>query len=253
MNAKRWSITGVAGSWVMTPKTEQLADIVCIAFDFDGTLVDSNSIKYDAFFEVLGDVPHAFPFLEDLLKHSYTETRHTVFAKVANHLLPNEADKAAALAKQYVQDYSVVTERRVAASPEISGAEAMLERLHVKGYTLAVVSATPAPSLTKTIEKRGWRNKFSYVYGAPASKADNLRDLSQSLAILPQQMIMVGDRKNDLQGAEAIKCPFIGLIRPDSDFNFTPQYAIQHLDDLDAMIEHISAETHHEPIKLQNL
>ena len=231
----------------MAAKEAPQAGIVCIAFDFDGTLVDSNAIKHDAFFEVLRDKPDIRPFLEALLEHSYTETRHTIFAKIARHLSPGDARIADDLAMQYVQRYSAVTEQRVAESAEIPGAGAMLERLRAKGYTLALVSATPTVPLAAIIEKRGWRNKFSHVYGAPASKADNLNALSNALGIHPRQMVMVGDRTNDLQGADATACWFIGLLRPDSDFTATPRRAIRNLDELDAVIEQISAEMHTDP------
>jgi len=212
-------------------------DIVCVAFDFDGTLVDSNAIKRDAFFEVLRGFPDALKLLDDLLKADPAQTRQTIFSKIAHHLHPHPPEKAAQWAAQYIDKYGEMTETMVAASPEIPGAVAEMDRLSGLGYKLALVSATPTQALNAILERRGWANKFCAVYGAPSTKAQNLHTLSKSLDISARQIVMVGDRDNDFKGAAEFGCRFIGLIRPDSDFKATPHYAVNHLAELNATIQ----------------
>lgn len=63
-----------------------------IAFDFDGTIVDSNSIKRSAFYEVVADIPGAALALDRILISPESGDRHDVFHALDALLRPTNID-----------------------------------------------------------------------------------------------------------------------------------------------------------------
>ena len=51
----------------------------CIVFDFDGTLVNSNSIKRDTFFEIAAQVSDSEHIMEEVLHRSAGKDRYWIF------------------------------------------------------------------------------------------------------------------------------------------------------------------------------
>ena len=52
----------------------------CVVFDFDGTLVQSNEIKRQAFYEVVKNIADAKPLMDEILRFPKSGTRFEVFA-----------------------------------------------------------------------------------------------------------------------------------------------------------------------------
>lgn len=207
-----------------------------IVFDFDGTLVDSNDIKRQAFYELLPKDTRFASILDKILETNYTATRQEILS-LAMELYHSEPNVARAHAQDCIHRYGEITTRMVAKCPQIEGAEDVLEALFQCGYSLALNSGTPKDVLVEIAHIRGWTHWFTHILGAPQSKRENTAFLVERMDIPSSAVVMVGDRETDREGAKEANCHFIGLLRPDSDFKSKPRRSVTSLDMLQNFIE----------------
>jgi phosphoglycolate phosphatase-like HAD superfamily hydrolase len=86
-------------------------------------------------------------------------------------------------------------------------------RVHV-----AIVSDTPQDALRRVVRARPWAEQVGQVLGRPGSKPDHLRRILARLDIVPDVLVMVGDRESDRAAAEAVGARFVGIrARADAD------------------------------------
>ena len=157
--------------------------IQCVAFDFDGTLVDSNEIKRRSFFEVVAEHDPDGAIATEVLDEIRPGDRYAVTREMARILskrgmIPADADRAA-LACAWAEDYGRRCEEAVSRCPEIPGAEAALAWLDGRGIPRYINSATPEASLRRTVERRFMSPGFQLVLGGPASKVANLERIRE--------------------------------------------------------------------------
>jgi phosphoglycolate phosphatase len=188
--------------------------IRCVAFDFDGTLADSNRIKRDAWYEVFHRTGYSNTEISALLAALPTADRFELIKEGLSRLassgrLPT-GDTRGRLAVELAQSYNDICEIGQATCPEMPGAAAMLAALADR-LPLYVNSATPEEPLRRVIGRRGWEHYFRGVHGRPREKAEILRDIIARERILPTEIAMVGDGPADIQGAQEVGCPFFAV------------------------------------------
>jgi len=201
--------------------------IRCVAFDFDGTLVDSNHIKRDAFHAVAATIPDGSQIMQDILSTSSPGDRYAVFDRFVDVIGLPAAHKLP-LARQYGEYCEV----RIAACPNTPGATAAMQELHAQHVLLFVNSATPEHVLRPIVQGRNFNSLLTGVFGGPASKADNLRRILSMTEMRPRELVVVGDGANDHEAAEEIGCHFVpvfdapeeavGLMPPLTDLALLP-------------------------------
>ena len=181
-----------------------------VVFDFDGTLVRSNQIKRDSFYEVVAGVPGAAAILGNLFASDFRGDRFAVFGEVARRLGPDgmagvrEPDALAA-------SYGRLCRERIAAAPEVPGAEAALTRLAAAGARLFLISATPQSALSEVVADRGLARFFDLVLGAPTGKPAHLRRVIEACGIDAADIVMVGDGRDDQAAAAEVGCRFVAV------------------------------------------
>ena len=222
--------------------------IKCVAFDFDGTLVDSNGIKREAFFEitlpwdasgeVVTEVYERWP-----LADRYEKTRKIAKGLINRKLLPEDSS-VESWGARLANDYTVHVESAITSGAEMPGASQALTELSEMGLYLFVNSATPIGPLRRLLELRHWAHFFRAVYGAEASKADNLRSIAQESDVGMNEIAHVGDQPDDLRGAELCNCHFVamaaGNVRPEIR---KASLLVEDLRELPALIKRISQES----------
>ena len=127
--------------------------------------------------------------------------------------------------------FSALVVDRVVASPMVAGAGEFLDS-HRESHRLFVVSGTPESELGLILERRGMRGYFDAWYGAPVSKADNVRTLLEVHGLAPDRCLMFGDALADLEGAAANGVPFLGRVAPGDRNIFPPGITV--FDDFEA-------------------
>jgi phosphoglycolate phosphatase len=222
--------------------------IKCVAFDFDGTLVDSNDLKRETFFktahpwdasgEVVAEVFERWP-----LADRYEKTHKIAEGLINRKLLPEDSS-VESWGTRLANDYTAQVESAITNGAEMPGASQALTKLSEMGVLLFVNSATPIRPLQRLLELLHWAHFFRAVYGAEASKADNLRSIAQESDAAMNEIVHVGDQPDDLRGAEQCNCHFVAMAAG----NVVPAIRnapllVEDLRDLPTLFNRISQET----------
>lgn len=197
--------------------------IRCVVFDFDGTLVDSNYIKRQAFFEVAGAFSNGVAAMESILQVAGDRDRYWVFDAFARDL-PGTVD-----ASELAERYTLICQERIAVAPEVVGAKASLKSLRSAGKQLFVNSATPAGPLAAVVRLRRLGSLFEGIYGSPATKQENLAAIRAQYGYAPENMLVVGDGESDRFSAETMGCHFIAVENNDNNFTQKPPSSIPNM------------------------
>ena len=194
--------------------------IKCVVFDFDGTLVDSNEIKRETFFAiahpwdpsgmVVAEVFELWPAAD-----RYEKTYKIAEELISRNLLPR-GSSVNKWASRLVSEYTLQCESAIGSCAEIPGANQLFGELTDQGYLLFVNSATPEEPLRQLLKLRNWNHFFQAVYGAEASKAENLKTISSTTGAARGEIVHIGDQQDDLQAAEQFGCHFIAMAAPNS-------------------------------------
>jgi len=181
--------------------------IKVIVFDFDGTIVDSNQLKYDAFFDI-------FPqdeLWQGIVKEVLGEFRERTRGFIVDRILRDYERKGSSIAEDlqeqsalYVKKYGEAVESGAILCKEIPGAIKTLEALAVN-YSLYINSTTQIDSLEKIVRERSLDSYFKGIYGAPESKNSNLTTIFSLERVSAREVLVVGDGYSDLESAGLIE------------------------------------------------
>jgi phosphoglycolate phosphatase-like HAD superfamily hydrolase len=189
--------------------------IKVIVFDFDGTLVDSNRFKHEAFFEVFpADEQHA-QTVRDVLADMKEQSRFVILAEVLQRLGQDQGPGLDDRVRELAGRYNDIVLDGAKNCPEMPGAEAMLKSLS-RHYRLYLSSMTPHEELKEIVHFRNWNGYFEDTYGYPHQKAATIAHIMGHEDIGPRQVVVVGDGNSDRQSAEANACFFVP-VSPDFD------------------------------------
>ncbi len=183
-----------------------------ILFDLDGTLTDPKegickSVQYalQAFGIEEPDIDKLTPFIGPPLKNSFMEFYG---------LSDEQAETAVA---KYRERFGVtgLYENKVYA-----GIPQMLANLQKKGYQMAIASSKPTVYVRRILEHFLLDSYFDVIMGSEldgrrVNKDEVIRDTLVELfgeePVCHAQVVMVGDRKFDVEGAKALGMDCIGV------------------------------------------
>ena len=177
-----------------------------LVFDFDGTLVDSNPIKWRAFescFAGAGD--RRAEILAYCRGHHHTP-RSVKFRHVYESILG--LPYTPAVADDLESRFAALTTDRIIAAPERPGTTAFVAGAR-RGHFTALLSSTPHDTLCHIVEARGWRGWFDDVRGAPVDKAAWIAALRAARDLAPGDVVFFGDTPED--AAAAAGCTFVAV------------------------------------------
>jgi phosphoglycolate phosphatase len=185
-----------------------LARARVLIFDFDGTLVASNDIKWRAFEAVFQPFPDALPAIVEYCRGNNHTVRGAKFRHVYEHILrrPYTPEIDAGLHREFER----LTTAAIIASPEVPGAERFLASLRGR-KTVGVLSSTPHDVLLRILDARGWRHYFDVVQGAPIDKAAWLSGYQRAHGFYLEDAAFFGDTAEDRAAAQHAGWPFVGV------------------------------------------
>lgn len=180
----------------MTRTTTDTAELVI--FDLDGTLTDSAAGIVASFRHALGHVGAPVP-AGDLAQRLVGPPMHHTLAGMG---LGEHTD---AVIAAYRADY---TSRGWLMNTLFDGVAALLADLRAAGVRLAVATSKAEPTARRILAHFGLDGHFEVIAGASvdgtrAAKSDVLAHALAQLAPLPERVLMVGDRRHDVDGAAA--------------------------------------------------
>ena len=181
-----------------------------IFFDLDGTLTDSkegilNSLRYA--FDKLGE---PVPPESTLIKFIGPPLQDS-FAGFCGF----SAERAAEAIAAFRERYEPIGKFENMAAP---GMADLCARLKARGYVLALASSKPERLCQSICEKFRFAPSLAVVAGSPPvgdwAKADVIREAMRRLHLTEEQrgeILMVGDRKYDVEGAKACGISCVGV------------------------------------------
>ena len=213
--------------------------IKCVAFDFDGTLVDSNHIKQHAFYDAVAHLPGAEAVIAAVLRDAPGD-RYQIFERfTADWNRQARSGSTAVQASSLSEAYTRHCEDAIASSSEFPGAAQLLSSLNASGVSTALVSATPSAPLEALIIRKQWRDRFAHIIGGATDKAFGLRELARREGVQATALVMIGDRQVDQDGATAVGCAFIGVRRADNDFTVQPRLMVDDLTEVTGLLDRL--------------
>lgn len=209
-----------------------------VVFDFDGTLVDSNSVKEACLQATLAGIPGGAAALASARANG--GNRYRVFAEVAKLVRSDEdEEQVAAFGRELAARYSRCCARGIIAAPERRRARQALAILKRRGLRIWINSATPARHLPELLHRRDLARFCDGALGGPRSKLDNLRHILARERVTPRQMMMVGDGPDDCEAAHELGTWFVAITAEDRIG--TPQrFAMRDLSGLVALIDRLA-------------
>lgn len=178
-------------------------------FDFDGTIVDSNAIKKQAFFDIASEYPGGFEAMEMSYNQKIGD-RVDIWNRWYSYTgMKDGSDLGLA------QKYTEVVDEAVIKAHEIPGAVKFIKMLRANGRRVFVSSATPEKNLKEIISKRGWSMMFEDIFGRPKTKVQTLNTHILDATTLPTDVCIIGDGKDDQASALVTGCNFIKVLNND--------------------------------------
>ena len=202
--------------------------IKCIMFDFDGTLVDSNEIKREAFFTVSDHLSSSQKIMFEILNMTDLGDRYDIFNRYSKRL--NEEFKFLIDEDFLVEKYSAICEENVSLAESILGFDSLLNYLKKTDIKVIISSSTPTITLKKIIINRKIDHFFDHIYGSPESKVEHIKKVIKDYNINPKEILYVGDSEVDMQASVISGSFFIGVGNDYSRFLSDQHQLVNNLD-----------------------
>jgi phosphoglycolate phosphatase-like HAD superfamily hydrolase len=182
--------------------------IKVIVFDFDGTLIDSNRLKYDAYFELFPEDEWHVQTVREVLSEMFEESRFVILEEILSRLGDNAGMDLKQKSRELADRYNDIVLAGAKACPEKPGAHKLLQAL-AETYTLYVSSTTPESALVEIIHFRKWGQYFQGIFGYPREKSKTLQRIIEREKVKSSEVLIVGDGESDRKSAVDNGCPFI--------------------------------------------
>ncbi|ENK2094661.1 phosphoglycolate phosphatase [Vibrio vulnificus] len=191
-------------------------EIKLIAFDLDGTLLDSVpdlAVAADQATRAVG-----FPGVTELQVRDYVGNGADILIGRALSqsltISPELSDELRTEARELFDDFYQQTGHKL--SHLYPTVKETLKALHQAGFTLALVTNKPSKFVPDVLQQHGIADYFVDVLGGdsfPEKKPNPiaLNWLMEKHQIQPTEMLMVGDSKNDILAAKNAGCASFGL------------------------------------------
>lgn len=196
--------------------------IKIIVFDFDGTLVDSNRLKHDAFFEVFPADEHHARTVQRVLSEMNEQSRFVILEVILQRLGLKKGAGLGRKVKELADRYNEIVISGAKNCPEMPAAETVLKSLS-RRYHLYLSSMTPDKELKEIVRFRNWSGYFEDIYGYPHQKSATIQQIMERENARPGQVVVVGDGNSDRQSADANACCFVQV---------TPDFNLKDLDSI---------------------
>ena len=172
--------------------------------DFDGVLVDSNSIKTEAFFELAMKFfsTHAAKALVDNHQQNPGGSRFTKLAWLLSNYRPIQPNLNQS---ELEWEFSRLVLEKIKAANRTPGLASLLRDSR---YVSHILSAAPSIEITDLVQSFGWEDSFeSRIHGSPETKVEHLNRLGKLVSL--ENSIFVGDASTDFEVARQFGMPFV--------------------------------------------
>jgi phosphoglycolate phosphatase len=222
----------------MTDRPSPDRRVRAVAFDLDGTLIDSRADLAAAVNYVLRTL--TLPELPPATLYRYVgEGARTLIERAVG---PAHQERVTEALRAFLAYYG---DHLLDATQAYPGIADMLTNLGERGVVLSVLSNKPVAMSRAIVEGLGLGSHFVDVLGGdslPTRKPDpaGLEMLRARTATSQERMLLVGDSGIDVRTARAAHVPFVGVtwgLTPDSLLAAAPDQLIDHPAELVALVD----------------
>jgi len=179
--------------------------IEIVAFDFDGTIIDSNLAKAVCFEKVFARFgPEAGHEAFSFHMSNLGQSREEKIRMIGQQLDLGLGDKEVRL---LCDDFAMRVVGEVKRCPLVKGFREALMSIDGQ-FPLFIVSATPEKELRGIVAEIGLRSHFEEVIGHPTPKDAALLSIAENHNVSPNRVLLVGDSENDLVAARCAGTEF---------------------------------------------
>lgn len=196
-----------------------------ILFDFDGTLVKSNELKTNAFYEITKHIKGSADLLDDLFANQPHLDRSGLLTKVSDLSDQNTA-------RDLIDQYTQWVDNAMKSVEKVAGSVEFLEEMTKKNIPMAVCSATPEAHIERAVQYAGIDQYFTDILGGPHSKSDGARAILEKWSLTTDDIVFIGDTENDRSAAEKLNCRFIAIEGSFNNFTKEPEESVASYRDL---------------------
>ncbi len=213
-----------------------------IVFDWDGTLMDSES-RIVACMQAAVEDAGAEPISNEAVKGIIG----LELGKAVQTLYPEgDAEFVQKMVDRYRHHYIVQDKTP---SPLFEGVEATLQQLHDRGLLLAVATGKGRRGLDKVLDETGLRPLFHTTRCADEAFSkphpDMLEQILAEMGVEPQAALMIGDTSFDLQMAQSAKVDAVavsfGVQHCDNLLQYKPLLCVDSIPDLLQWLDEVNA------------
>lgn len=196
-----------------------------LLFDFDGVIVDSVSVKTDAFRSLFADEKEHLPRILDFHLANGGMSRFEKFKIIYRDFLNKPLSHGQA--QELGNRFSQLVMRKVIECSFVPGVLEFIQK-HKNKFRLFIASGTPQNELREIVAQRGLTNYFCEVLGSPRGKPEIIYDILSRYDIKPEEMPFIGDALNDFTAALSTALPFYGYVPHKGSHVFPPHTRIFH-------------------------
>lgn len=187
-----------------------------IILDFDGVILESNSVKIAGFYELFKEFGEEKAyFISSYFGSNAGLSRYDIikfFFKTYNN---EEIDEDKLL--YYANKYSEIVKTKVVLSDFVPGCKEFIE--NNIDYNLYIVSSSDEKDLKFICNKIEISSYFDAILGSPVKKEINIKNILNYYKLDKNETIYIGDSLNDYHATIKNKLTFIGRNSGVYDFN----------------------------------
>tara|TARA_B100000965_G_scaffold365256_1_gene349616 strand:+ start:463 stop:1116 length:654 start_codon:yes stop_codon:yes gene_type:complete len=176
-------------------------------FDCDGVILDSNSLKSEAFRMSLSD-EDTKKVDELVLYHKQNGgiSRYKKFDYFFNKIAPSRNSKTKI--ENALTRFAEIVSKEMLRVDTIPGIEVFLSMLHKQNKRLFVNSGSDEKELREIFKKRDLSLYFEDIFGSPSSKSENLERID-NFPDISSRSLFFGDSISDFQASKSYDIDFV--------------------------------------------
>ena len=186
------------------------ADFDVLLWDFDGVIIDSNSVREFGFRQVLKEFdPEQVEQLIDFHNANGGWSRYVKFRYFFEEILkcPISESKVQEFASRFS---SIMVERLPNPELLIEGTVRFIREMYLQGKQMHIVSGSDGNELRSLCKQLELSKYFLSINGSPTSKQALVKAIIDNADISASQYCLIGDAVNDYDAANQNEVQFFG-------------------------------------------
>ena len=199
-----------------------------VFWDFDGVIKDSVQVKSAGYGKLFS--PFGKNVVDRVNQHHGLHGGISRFEKIPLYLSWAGQPSDPVLVQEYCERFSNIVQQAVIDSPWVPGVYEYLKFNHER-QCFILITGTPQKEIEKILQTLKIKHFFQEVHGAPKAKADVVKNALKRLYFAPEETLVVGDSRTDLEAAEKNNVAFL-LRSTQINQNLKEKFSGPHFEEL---------------------